>query len=72
MTEVAKKKRGLNIVAVDLFCGVGGLTYGLNRSGVKVVAGVDSDEKCKFAFVENNGATFIHKGIKEIKPEEIK
>lgn len=61
----------LSIVAVDLFCGVGGLTYGLNKSGIKVVAGVDVDEKCKFAFEENNGALFIHKSIKEITSKEI-
>jgi DNA (cytosine-5)-methyltransferase 1 len=61
----------LSIVAVDLFCGVGGLTYGLNKSGIKVVAGVDVDEKCKFAYEENNGASFIHKSIKEITSEEI-
>ena len=66
-----RKRRKLSIVAVDLFCGVGGLTYGLQKSGIKVVAGVDVDEKCKFAFEENNGASFIHKSIKEITSKEI-
>jgi DNA (cytosine-5)-methyltransferase 1 len=61
----------LSIVAVDLFCGVGGLTCGLNSSGIKVIAGVDVDEKCKFAYEENNGALFIQKSIKEITSEEI-
>jgi DNA (cytosine-5)-methyltransferase 1 len=65
------KRDKLPIVAVDIFCGIGGLTYGLNKSGIKVVAGVDVDERCKFAFEENNGALFIHKSIKEITSEEI-
>jgi len=65
------KNNKLSVVAVDLFCGVGGLTYGLNKAGIKVVAGVDVDEKCKFAYEENNGALFIHKSIKEITSEEI-
>lgn len=61
----------VSVVAVDLFCGVGGLTYGLIKSGIKVVAGVDVDERCKFAFEKNNGGLFINKSIKEISSKEI-
>lgn len=71
MKRIIDKRNKLSIVAVDIFCGVGGLTCGLNKSGIKVVAGVDVDEKCKFAFEENNRALFIHKSIKEITSEEI-
>lgn len=71
MNTESRINNKLSIVAIDLFCGVGGLTYGLNKSGIKVVAGVDVDEKCKFAFEENNGALFIHKSIKEITSKEI-
>jgi len=63
--------RKVSIAAVDLFCGIGGLTYGLNKAGIKVVAGVDINKKCKFAFEENNNALFINKSIKEIPAEEI-
>jgi DNA (cytosine-5)-methyltransferase 1 len=66
-----RERNKLSIVAVDLFCGIGGLTYGFNKSGVKVVAGVDVDEECKFAFEENNNALFINKSIKEISSQEI-
>lgn len=73
MIRRKKNTKFLNkpIVAIDLFCGVGGLTHGLNRSGVRVVAGVDIDEKCKFAFEENNNALFIKKSINDITTEEI-
>ena len=36
------------ISCVDLFCGLGGLTHGLNRGGINVVAGIDVDAHCKF------------------------
>lgn len=71
MRKFNRAHNELPIVAVDIFCGVGGLTYGLNKSGIKVVAGVDIDEKCKFAYEKNNGALFINKSIKEITSEEI-
>ena len=71
MKTESHKKNKLFVVAVDLFCGIGGLTYGLNKSGIKVVAGVDIDERCKFAFEKNNGGLFINNSIKEISSKEI-
>jgi len=68
---MAYGKNKLSVIAVDLFCGIGGLTYGLNKSGIKVIAGVDVDERCKFAFEKNNGALFINKSIKDISSKEI-
>lgn len=41
-------------VAVDLFCGIGGLTKGLHLSGINVAAGIDIDETCRFAYERNN------------------
>ncbi|MGE4226396.1 MAG: DNA cytosine methyltransferase [Vicinamibacterales bacterium] len=55
----------LSITAVDLFCGAGGLTYGLQRAGIRVVAGVDLDPACKFPFERNNGSRFIKADIRE-------
>ncbi|MBF0572040.1 MAG: DNA cytosine methyltransferase [Candidatus Omnitrophica bacterium] len=60
-----------SISAVDLFCGVGGLTHGLIKSGINVVAGIDVDEGCRFAFEKNNKALFIHKSVKEVASQEI-
>ena len=45
--------------AVDLYCGVGGLTHGLKKAGLPVVAGVDLDPVCKFPFEHNNAAQFV-------------
>lgn len=38
------------ISAIDLFCGVGGLTHGLQLAGVPVVAGFDVENSCKYAY----------------------
>lgn len=53
----------MTIKAVDLFCGVGGLTYGLQKAGIPVVAGIDIDDSCEYAYTHNNNCTFIHKNL---------
>ena len=56
------------IQAVDLFCGIGGLTHGLRLAGVTVKAGFDNDPTCRYAFQSNNdGVEFICKDIREIQ-----
>ena len=77
MDLVKEKKSPLSISAVDLFCGVGGLKYGLQQAGINVVAGLDVDETCKYAFEENNPfpeknkAKFISKDIREFTGAEL-
>ena len=51
------------IVGVDLYCGLGGLTHGLLRGGVHVVAGVDIDPECRFPYEHNNAARFIEADV---------
>ncbi len=60
-----------NISAIDLFCGIGGLSYGLKKAGITIKMGIDIDKSCKYAFETNCNATFIHKDIKEIKSQDI-
>ncbi|WP_161882808.1 DNA cytosine methyltransferase [Deinococcus alpinitundrae] len=60
------------VVAVDLFCGVGGLTHGLRQEGVKVVAGYDLERDCKYAYEANNpGATFFERDICDLGADEL-
>ncbi len=47
------------IEAIDLFCGIGGLTYGLRQAGINVLAGLDNDESCQYAYETNNSCTFV-------------
>ena len=60
-----------NVYAVDLFCGVGGLTHGLRSAGIKVIAGIDLDPTCKFPFEQNNEAAFIHRDMADVTSEEV-
>ena len=41
---------------VDLFCGIGALSHGLKRAGFQIIAGYDTDPRCRYAFEENNDA----------------
>lgn len=57
--------------AVDLFCGVGGLSYGMKQNGINIAAGIDFDATCEFAFCTNVRSRFIHKDILEVTGKEI-
>ena len=71
--NISKNNDGPTIGAVDLFCGIGGLTYGLRASGIDVVAGYDLDDSCKYAYEANNGeGTFVCKNVGDVTGEEIK
>lgn len=59
------------IEAVDLFCGVGGLTAGLIKSGITVKAGYDIEDTCRYPYENNNNAKFINKDIQSVTSEEI-
>lgn len=59
------------ITAVDLFCGVGGLTCGLVRGGIRVVAGVDIDSQCRFPYESNNGVLFVERSVRELAGNDI-
>jgi DNA (cytosine-5)-methyltransferase 1 len=62
----------MRIGAVDLFCGIGGLSYGLKQSGIEIVGGIDADASCRFAFEENNNTKFMHENINDINGIDIK
>lgn len=60
------------IVAVDLFCGVGGLTHGLTKAGVKVRLGVDLDPACRFPMETNNAAKFLEADVGSLLPSDVR
>jgi len=59
------------IVAVDLFCGVGGLTKGLSNAGIRVKMGVDLDPSCKFPIEKNNNTKFFLGDVSQLETEVI-
>ena len=55
------------ILAIDFFCGAGGLTHGLIKAGIKVLAGVDNEESLRQTYQKNNkGSKFICRDARKI------
>jgi len=63
----------MTIRAVDLFCGAGGLTYGLQEAGIDVGAGFDIESECRYPYVQNNDGVDFAQGdlSNEITTDEI-
>ena len=59
------------IAAIDLFCGVGGLTHGLERAGIDVRLGVDLDPACEFPYRANNKADFLLHSVGDLTVEKL-
>lgn len=59
------------IYAADLFCGVGGLTYGLGLGGIAVRAGFDLDPACRYPFEANNSAQFYERDVNDLTAGEV-
>jgi DNA (cytosine-5)-methyltransferase 1 len=57
---------------VDLFCGIGGLSHGFYKENFKIVAGIDSDKTCKYAYEVNNESSFIDSNIQDISVDYLK
>jgi len=63
--------QGRKVYAIDLFCGAGGLTHGLAKSGIEVRLGVDIDPACEYPYVANNNARFLLKSVEELEASEL-
>jgi DNA (cytosine-5)-methyltransferase 1 len=62
---------GMRLKVVDLFCGIGGLSYGFKAQGFDVLAGIDSDASCRFAYEKNVGADFISADIRTVSGTKV-
>jgi DNA (cytosine-5)-methyltransferase 1 len=65
-------RKSLNVSAIDLFCGIGGLSYGLKKAGIVIKAGIDQDKTCEFAYSRNNKADFIGDDISNLNGNFLK
>jgi DNA (cytosine-5)-methyltransferase 1 len=58
--------------AVDFFCGAGGMSLGLSKSGIDVLAGVDNASDCRRTYERNiPGAKFIKHDISTLSAPEL-
>ena len=58
-----------NPVAVDLFCGAGGLSYGMQRAGITISGGIDIDPACKHPFEANVKSKFYLHDVAELSSD---
>lgn len=66
-----KKNCFSKIQAIDLFCGAGGLTCGLEKSGITVDLGIDIDPACEYPYSTNNNASFLLKSVDDVEGSEL-
>lgn len=67
MFRIGSKK----IKVIDLFCGIGGLSYGFVKKGYNVVAGFDIDETCRYAFERNIKGRFFYQDVNTVTKEQV-
>jgi len=60
-----------DIVAVDMFCGAGGLTLGLEDADVKVAAGFDIDDRFHWAYERNSRSSFVRADASRLSAEDL-
>lgn len=58
--------------AVDFFCGGGGMSYGMQKAGIEVIAGIDYEPSCKKTYEANiKGAEFILADVFSLPENEL-
>lgn len=58
--------------AVDFFCSGGGMSYGMQQAGIKIIAGIDIDDSCRATYEANiKQAKFIHQDIFNLKTSDL-
>lgn len=61
-----------NLKAVDFFCSGGGMSHGIQQSGIQILAGIDFDENCRETYEANiQGAQFILADVFELKETDL-
>ncbi len=62
----------MKIDAVDLFCGAGGLSYGMQHAGIDVRAGIDLDPACEYPYSANiRKSRFLLRDISKLQADEV-
>ncbi len=56
---------------IDLFCGAGGLSLGLQKAGIPIAAGIDLDPACRYPFEKNIEAPFIQMDVADMTQDSL-
>ena len=70
-TRLEENLTQVPIRGVDVFCGAGGLTRGLEDAGIDMALGIDIDPACEFPYQANNHAAFLMKSVMEVTAAEV-
>ena len=62
----------MRTAVIDCFSGIGGLSYGFKTEGFHVVAGIDLDATCKYAYEKNVDAPFLCEDIAAVSANSVK
>lgn len=58
--------------AVDFFCGGGGMSLGMSKAGIEIVAGIDNDPACRATYTANHpDSEFIGEDITDYAVEDL-
>ena len=59
------------MIAIDFFCGGGGMTRGLINAGIDVLAGIDSNPNCCKTYEKNNNSIYIKSDITKLSSQDL-
>lgn len=60
------------LAAVDFFCGAGGMSFGLQKAGIQILAGIDNAIDCEATYLANiQGAKYIRHDISRLSAPEL-
>lgn len=60
------------IKAIDFFCGGGGMSFGMKKAGIDILAGIDYEPACKETYEANiEGAEFILANVFDLKEQDL-
>ncbi|MFA5643239.1 MAG: DNA cytosine methyltransferase [Candidatus Paceibacterota bacterium] len=62
--------KNTKLKAIDFFCSGGGMSFGMQQAGIKVLAGIDFDPDCKKTYEANiKGAKYILADVSNLEEE---
>lgn len=60
-----------SLKAIDLFCGAGGISKGLEQAGFEILWGIDNEENTRPTFEANHNCEMTVADIREMKPPDL-
>jgi len=69
--SVSESVREMTPQCLDFFCGIGGLTLGMERAGFETVGGIDNWEQAKATYEHNLGHDCMPADLSEVSTSEI-